>query len=94
MARGPKRPPSEPHVPREPDVPPEPDGHPKISIPAGERVQMTPPGIEPTDFPRMTQAPSELWPDCRFGGQGTRPQGKGAVFAGALEKVAGSIARV
>ena len=47
MARGPKRPPSQPDVPREPDALGT-FGHPKISIPDGERAQMTPPDIEPT----------------------------------------------
>ena len=47
----------EPDVPPELDVPREPDapgafGQPKISIPAGERAQMTPAGIEPMDLPR------------------------------------------
>ena len=41
-------------------MPPGAFGHPKISIPAGERAQMTPPGIEPADFPRWGYETSTL----------------------------------
>ena len=89
MARGPKRPPSEPDVPREPDALGA-FGHPKISIPDGERAEMTPPGIEPTTLPAAVcdtgtfpLSPGQLvaWAGQGGCGEGRRLNSAGVIWA-------------